>query len=38
MIPEEQMNVQKLMWNQQQKLLNKPTSEQIVIMFCLTII
>lgn len=29
MIPEEQMNVQKLMWNQQQKLLNKPTSEQI---------
>ncbi|XP_070164072.1 nudC domain-containing protein 3 isoform X2 [Polyergus mexicanus] len=29
MIPEEQMKVQKLMWNQQQKLLGKPTSEQI---------
>ncbi|XP_029173166.1 nudC domain-containing protein 3 isoform X2 [Nylanderia fulva] len=29
MIPEEQMNVQKLMWNQQQKLLNKSTFEQI---------
>ncbi|XP_072742840.1 nudC domain-containing protein 3 isoform X1 [Anoplolepis gracilipes] len=29
MVPEEQMNMQKLMWNQQQKLLGKPTSEQI---------
>ncbi|XP_029658820.1 nudC domain-containing protein 3 isoform X1 [Formica exsecta] len=29
MIPEEQMKVQKLMWNQQQKLLGKPTSEEI---------
>lgn len=27
---EEQMKVQELMWNHQQKLLGKPTSEQIV--------
>ncbi|KYN04044.1 PREDICTED: nudC domain-containing protein 3 [Cyphomyrmex costatus] len=29
MAPEEQMKVQELMWNQQQKILGKPTSEQI---------
>lgn len=29
MMPEEQMKMQKLMWNQQQKLLGKPTAEQI---------
>lgn len=27
---EEQMKVQELMWNHQQKLMGKPTSEQIV--------
>lgn len=30
MAQEEQMKVQELMWNHQQKLLEKPTSEQIV--------
>lgn len=30
MAQEEQMKVQELMWNHQQKLLGKPTSEQIV--------
>ncbi|KAG5315259.1 NUDC3 protein, partial [Pseudoatta argentina] len=29
MAPEEQMKMQELMWNQQQKILGKPTSEQI---------
>ncbi|XP_012536088.2 nudC domain-containing protein 3 isoform X2 [Monomorium pharaonis] len=29
MAPEEQMKVQELMWNHQQKMLGKPTSEQI---------
>ncbi|KAL0101064.1 hypothetical protein PUN28_018731 [Cardiocondyla obscurior] len=29
MAPEEQMKVQELMWNHQQKILGKPTSEQI---------
>lgn len=36
MIPEEQMKVQKLMWNQQQKLLGKPTFEQIVTVYILS--
>ena len=30
MAPDEQMEVQELVWNHQQKLLGKPTSEQIV--------
>jgi len=36
MAPEEQMKVQELMWNQQQKILGKPTSEQIVIVYILS--
>jgi len=33
MAQDEQMKVQELMWNHQQKLLGKPTSEQIVIVY-----
>lgn len=33
MAQEEQMKVQELMWDYQQKILGKPTSEQIVIVY-----